>query len=149
MFSKILKRLRLEKNLTQSEMAKALNISRVTYTNYELGNREPDFSTVSRIAAVLGTSVDYLLGISAVKTPKGDFTSQTGGTLSPSLRLIMLSASALSSESRDDLQRYIELLKIKDEAGRKIERKSSKKHDSNGHGGKSGRDTQKLNNMED
>lgn len=70
MFPMILRQLRTNQKLTQSEMAKALNISRVAYTNYELGNREPDFDTVKRIAAILGTTVDYLLGdVSGAQRP--------------------------------------------------------------------------------
>lgn len=116
MFSKTLRRLRLDKKLTQSDMAKALDISRVAYTNYELGNREPDFNTTAKIAAILGTSVDYLLGISpAFQLNEKNIQSYEG--LSPSLRLVMLSARDLSKESCDDLQKYVELLKLKDEKG--------------------------------
>lgn len=94
-------------------MAKSLNISRVAYTNYELGNREPDFDTVMRISKILGVTVDYLLGNSTVRyaaqKPDGD-------ALPAPLINIMLSAAHLSRESCDDLQKYVQLLKIKDES---------------------------------
>lgn len=114
MFSKILRQLRLEQKFTQSEMAKALNISRVAYTNYELGNREPSLATMTRIAAILGTSVDYLLGNSSVRGAPSGYGSIFEAAMKPSLRLLMLSATDLSSESREDLQKYIELLALRD-----------------------------------
>ena len=117
-FPTILRKLRLEHRFTQSDMAKALNISRVAYTNYELGNREPDFATMICIAHILDTTVDYLLGNSTVGIQKNSASSapppQSDIDLSTPLRLIMLSAANLSSESYADLQKYIKLLKIKD-----------------------------------
>jgi transcriptional regulator with XRE-family HTH domain len=112
-FPKILRQLRLEQKLTQSDMAKRLNISRVAYTNYELGNREPDFTTITCIANILGTTVDYLLGNSAEPAPAH---AKPSGALPETLRLITLSAAGLSRESFLDLQKYIELLKIKEKS---------------------------------
>lgn len=57
-----LKSLRLKLNYTQDMLAKALNISRVTYTNYELGKRTPDTKTLFLIADFFGVSIDFLLG---------------------------------------------------------------------------------------
>jgi len=125
-FPKILRQLRLEQKLTQSDMAKVLNISRVAYTNYELGNREPDFGTITRIANFLGTTVDSLLGNSTVRTPPADYANAqhapSANMLPPSLRLILNSVSDLSNESCANLQSYIELLRIKDEAANRKKR---------------------------
>jgi transcriptional regulator with XRE-family HTH domain len=118
MFPKILRELRLEQNLTQSEMARALNISRVAYTNYELGNREPDFSTMTHIAKLLGTTLDYLLGNSPVRDPvsaaklyKDEYNY---ADLPNSLRGILLRASDLSNDSLVDLENFIDLLKLRE-----------------------------------
>lgn len=116
MFSKILRQLRLEQKLTQSDMAKMLNISRVAYTNYELGNREPSLATTTRIAAILGTTVDFLLGNSQVRFPSLSYGAVSDATMKPSLRLIMLSATDLSSESCAELQKFVDLLKIRDQS---------------------------------
>jgi transcriptional regulator with XRE-family HTH domain len=48
--------------MTQTEIAKKLAIPRSTYSNYELGNREPDFHTTEKLAQMFGVSIDYLLG---------------------------------------------------------------------------------------
>lgn len=50
---------------TQAQMAEKLEISRSTYTNYEIGNRSPDLETLERISEVLECSLDELFG----KTP--------------------------------------------------------------------------------
>lgn len=56
-----LKILRKQKNLTQSEIAKILNIATSTYVHYELGKRQPDFQTLKNIADFFNVSIDYLL----------------------------------------------------------------------------------------
>lgn len=43
-------------------MAEKLGISRSTYTNYENGNRTPDFEVLERISEVLACSLDELFG---------------------------------------------------------------------------------------
>ena len=57
-----LKKLREEIGLSQSDIANRLNITRQAYNNYETGKREPDFETIVKIADILGTTTDYLLG---------------------------------------------------------------------------------------
>ena len=60
-FSSNLKFLRNKFNLTQSDVAKNLNISQGTYANYESGNREPDFNILLKISSFFNTSLDHLL----------------------------------------------------------------------------------------
>jgi transcriptional regulator with XRE-family HTH domain len=62
MLGERLKQLREQKNLTQQELADALNISRGTYAHYEINRREPDDATKLRIADFFAVTVDYLLG---------------------------------------------------------------------------------------
>jgi len=57
-----LKKLRLEKNLRQEDAARMLDMGMSTYCRYELGKREPDASTLCRMADFYHVSVDYLLG---------------------------------------------------------------------------------------
>ena len=54
--------LRKEKNLTQSKVAEALNISRQLYHFYETGQRDPSTDTLCRLADFYDVSIDYLLG---------------------------------------------------------------------------------------
>lgn len=55
-----IKYLREEKGLTQAEVAIALAINRVTYTNYELGKRTPDVFMLKRIADFFDVTLDDL-----------------------------------------------------------------------------------------
>lgn len=54
--------LREEKGLNKTEMAKRLGIPVSTYSNYEYGNREPDFTLAKKIADYFNVTTDYLLG---------------------------------------------------------------------------------------
>lgn len=54
--------LREEKGLNKTEMAKRLGIPVSTYSNYEYGNREPDFTLAKKIADYFHVTTDYLLG---------------------------------------------------------------------------------------
>ncbi|GMQ58959.1 hypothetical protein AN1V17_33560 [Vallitalea sediminicola] len=62
MFSERLKLLRKNKNLSQKDLAKTLNISPSTIGMYEQGRRQPDTKTLQHIANYYGVSIDYLLG---------------------------------------------------------------------------------------
>lgn len=57
-----LKFLRKEKKLTQSELANQLGIVPNAYQKYEYGTREPNLSTVKKIANFFNVSTDFLLG---------------------------------------------------------------------------------------
>lgn len=70
MFGTRITELRKKKKLTQSDVAKRLGIPRGTYSNYELGNREPDFSTAEKLADIFEVSIDYLLGRSEEENEK-------------------------------------------------------------------------------
>lgn len=58
---KILKKLREEKGMTQSELGKALEISPSAIGMYEQGRRVPDVPTLKKMSAFFGVSIDYLL----------------------------------------------------------------------------------------
>ena len=61
-FNEYLTKLRKSRVYTQAQMAEKLGISRSTYTNYENGNRTPDFEVLGRISEVLACSLDELFG---------------------------------------------------------------------------------------
>lgn len=53
---------RIESGHTQKSLAILLNISQQCYSDYENERTEPDLTTLAKIADLLNTSVDYLLG---------------------------------------------------------------------------------------
>ncbi|CAK7078174.1 hypothetical protein CIW83_16655 [Tissierella sp. P1] len=67
-FGERLKLLREENSLTQSELAKKLNISRQSVSNYENGSRFPnDVQLLVKISALFCVSLDYLIGLSNIR----------------------------------------------------------------------------------
>ena len=60
--------LREDNDMTQEELAKALNMWLNTYRNYEVGNREPPFSFMVEVAKYFNVSLDYLAGL--IQTPE-------------------------------------------------------------------------------
>lgn len=61
MLKDILRRLRVESEKTQDEIAALLNIQRSSYTRYESGLIKPDYSAIIKLADYYDVSVDYLL----------------------------------------------------------------------------------------
>lgn len=64
LFAERLKILRMEKALTQTELAKEINVSQRKISYWETGQLEPDLLTVCKICAYFEVSADYILGIS-------------------------------------------------------------------------------------
>lgn len=62
-FSENLKRARQRIGLTQQQIADALGITKSTYCGYETGKRQPDIPKLRRLALLLCSSVDELLGL--------------------------------------------------------------------------------------
>lgn len=60
---------RSDSGYTQKEVADLLKISRQAYSSYETGTRQPDPSTLVKLAEVLNTTVDYLLGVETNVAP--------------------------------------------------------------------------------
>lgn len=56
---KKLRHLRRGKRMTQEEVADAVNITRSTISNYEIGRRTPHLKELQRIAAFFGVGLDY------------------------------------------------------------------------------------------
>ena len=57
-----LKILRNQKKLTQKQLAEKINVTHVSISGYESGNRSPDTDTLQRLADFFEVSTDYLLG---------------------------------------------------------------------------------------
>ena len=64
-----IRNLREDKDLTQSEIAKYLNITQRTYSRYENDERAIPIEILCRLADFHNTSVDYLLNRTSCKDP--------------------------------------------------------------------------------
>ncbi|MCI5996468.1 MAG: helix-turn-helix domain-containing protein [Blautia sp.] len=61
MFGDIVKNLRLSYNLSQVQMAKELNVSKQTVSNWENNNILPSIEMLVKISRFFSVSTDYLL----------------------------------------------------------------------------------------
>lgn len=108
MFSERLKRLRMEKGITQKELADRLHISRSTIAGYESLGKEPDGEKLCALADFFGVSVDYLLGV----TDSRELTSPTPAAAQrPVEAAIAGELGSLSDRQLDRLFGYIQALK--------------------------------------
>lgn len=62
LIGKRIKAQRARKNITQEELAKILGVSSSTVAMWEVDRRDPDTTTLKKLAEVLDCSTDYLLG---------------------------------------------------------------------------------------
>lgn len=61
-FAETLKLKRKERGLLQKDIAQAIGVSVKTISRFELGEREPSFEVLIKIANFFETSTDYLVG---------------------------------------------------------------------------------------
>ena len=109
-----LKELRLDKQITQAELSKALQISASAIGMYEQGRRQPDYATLSKIASYFNVTTDYLLGLSDQPGgfQKGDgCEGQMAGTLNGGWQDMSLDddEDSLDAESQKLLADYRQL----------------------------------------
>lgn len=64
-FSNTLKKLRMEKGLSQQALADKMYVTRSTVARWEVGRRLPDAAMISRLSGVLGVDVNMLLSAAA------------------------------------------------------------------------------------
>lgn len=117
-FSNRLKKLRIEKNLLQRELAEMLNLTRPAITYYELGKRFPDQGTLKKIADFFDVSIDYLVGRIDFRNPnihelKEAYSSQTDH---------LATVNELPNEAQKLLEEFREFLIVK--YGRKNKEKN-------------------------
>lgn len=68
-YTDILKELRKDKNLSQSDIAKEFNIKQSMYSMYESGRRTMKIEMLCKLADILDTSTDYILGRTSQQKP--------------------------------------------------------------------------------
>jgi transcriptional regulator with XRE-family HTH domain len=62
-FAERLKDLREDARLSQTELAKAVNLGQTTISHWELNERVPNAEAVVKFAKFFNVSADYLLGL--------------------------------------------------------------------------------------
>ncbi|EAD3474920.1 helix-turn-helix transcriptional regulator [Listeria monocytogenes] len=66
-----IRNLREDKDLSQEQLAKLLNVSQTTYSRYETGHIDIPSQSLIKLAQYYSTSVDYLLNLTDIKIPYG------------------------------------------------------------------------------
>ena len=64
-----LRELREDKDITQTELARRLNLSQTGYSKYETGENGIPTEILIRLSVIYNTSVDYLLDLTDVTAP--------------------------------------------------------------------------------
>jgi transcriptional regulator with XRE-family HTH domain len=72
MFGQRLKALRLEKGMTQQQLADVLEIEKSNISRFESGKQSPSSENKVKMAKLFNVSVDYMLGLSEHKTLNHD-----------------------------------------------------------------------------
>ena len=62
LFKERLRELRVEKNISQLELAKVVNMSKMAISHWESGHSEPSIAQLKELSKFFGVSVDYLIG---------------------------------------------------------------------------------------
>ena len=108
-FPERLRRLRESRGLTQRELAEAIGVSRQAIGLYEAGEREPDLSTLQKLARALGTSMSYLVGETDDPSPPPQMGvaahregADPGDPLEPEVQLIIERAVREVLKRRDE-----------------------------------------------
>lgn len=67
-FGEKIKKLRIERNLTQKQLAEMTGVAISAISSYESGNRYPSYDVLISLARIFHVSTDYLLGLDKLKT---------------------------------------------------------------------------------
>ena len=100
-----IKDLRQKNNMSQDNIANLLHINRTTLTKWETGKHNPDIDTVIFLAEYFGVTTDYLLGVESKTNPNTDKNLAIDD---------IAEIEHLEDESKEDLKKYLELLKLRD-----------------------------------
>lgn len=63
---------RAKKKMSQRKVASLLGIPTTTYAGYEQNRRRPDPATLAKIAQILDTTVDYIVGVNRMRRSEGE-----------------------------------------------------------------------------
>ncbi|MGZ9782497.1 helix-turn-helix domain-containing protein [Bacillus pseudomycoides] len=109
-----LKQIRREHKLTQEQLGEKINVTKVSISGYENGNRTPDTETLQKLADCFDISVDYLLGRTN-KRSLNDTPDESNQPLNdPELGLWFKDIKDASPEKQEELRQFWEFIKMKE-----------------------------------
>jgi transcriptional regulator with XRE-family HTH domain len=116
---KILRKLRIEKKMSQVELARQLKITSQALSQYELNKRVPDIEMIEILSDYFNVSTDYLLGRTNIRKDDVIYSSSDKTSYAPvfedsSNYEFLNDITSLSKESQEEIKKLIELYKIKE-----------------------------------
>ena len=118
-FNETLKKLRIEKKLTQEELAQATGLSRSAIGMYESGSREPNFETLEILADFFNVDMNTLLDRS--QSSQGYYLNPEAAKMAqelydnPGMRILFDAAKNVSAEDLKAAAELIARIKKKEE----------------------------------
>lgn len=102
-FSKRLRELRKEKQLTGEDLGKVFNVTKTAISYWENGKTFPDELTIKQMADYFDVSTDFLLGVSDIRNPYKEENKDK-----PKDEIITIAAHHDGDEYTDEDKRLIE-----------------------------------------
>ena len=102
-----LKNIRIEKDLTQEELAQKIGTSKSVISGYETGRNDPGQTVILNLSKSLGVSVNYLMGI--------EESSQDTSDLDEDLLVLARNAKTLTQDQLQAIKRTIDAFKKSNE----------------------------------
>ena len=106
-----IKELRLERNLTQSEVAKAIGTSQRNIGRWENGENEPAAVYVKALAEFFGVRADYLLGLEDDFGVRVDDKEKKPDTLSAEERRLVEGYREINAAGKKLVMQTVETLR--------------------------------------
>jgi transcriptional regulator with XRE-family HTH domain len=106
-FAEILRAVREDKGLSQSDLAAKTGLQPSAISHFEAGRRSPSFDNLRRLADALNVPIDYLLGRSTQREAAG-----------PASDLLFRNFEKLSSEDQAQVNQFAEFLAEKGKPGK-------------------------------
>jgi len=96
-----LRNLRIQRGMTQMELAEALGTSQSSVASWEIGRREPDFKTIKRLSAFFDVPMSTLLPSDDITDEEFIDTVAQSLHQNPKLRLLFDRSKFLSDDDLD------------------------------------------------
>ena len=111
LIGKRIKELRKKAGLTQVELGKKINVTKVSVCCYELGTRTPSLDTLVDLSNIFNVNLDYLLGndIYVVSDQKEEYGFKLSEEELEFIKIIRKN-SKLYDKLIEDPKRFVELL---------------------------------------
>lgn len=110
-FKEIILKLRDEKNMTQSQLADSLDISKSTVAMWETGKRFPSAELYEHIADLFNVDIDYLYGRTTIR--KKVHFDEDGVAYAPFTIAAHFDGDEFTDDELEDIADYIEFVKNK------------------------------------